>query len=158
MWTLFWAAIFLVMKEKIIWAAGFFDGEGWVGSRNSNRYINKKGVLRIYRCIQIAVSQVNPDPIKIFHEMFGSGYRTKWLNGNNRTQFEWRATANDAIRVLKILLPYLVVKREEAEIAIKFHELVWRKSKITRTTEQLLEEESLLKELSRLKKRIYLTK
>ena len=115
-------------KERIIWLASFFDGEGCI-TFSRRKHINKKGELKIYRGVQISVAQVDPEPIKMFYETFGCGYRNHWLNKNNRIQFEWRATGKKAATILNILLPYLVVKREQAYLVIEYYALKFRQKK-----------------------------
>ena len=116
------------MDNKIIWAAGFFDGEGCIiikrvhpGNRHS---------------VRIQVSQVNPAPIKILKELFGGhiSFQTP-KNKDWSSQWKWEQDSKSAVETLVKLLPYLVVKRDVAELAIQFQNL---KRKGVKTTPELL--------------------
>ena len=105
-------------KEKLnlAWLAGFFDGEGCVYlKRDRQRSGNFSYHVRIifsnthlptlHRVKEIL------DGEGIISRVFGTS--TKW-----RTRWELRVNATKATRVLEKMLPYLVTKREQAEIAL----------------------------------------
>lgn len=106
-------------KNKLIYLSGFFDGEGCI-------CLSKTGIKKHLIRLQISVTQVDPTPIKIFAESFPGTYRSKWMNSNHRVQFEWGASGLRAIEALKQMLPYLIVKKKEAELAIEWYALPWR--------------------------------
>lgn len=106
-------------NDFIIWAAGFFDGEGCI-TFNKKKYINKHGIEKCYRSLIISVSQVEPEPINMFFDFFKGGIRSHSLNKNNRKQYEFRATGENAITVLNTIIPYLVVKKDQALLAMRF--------------------------------------
>lgn len=132
----------LNIKQNIIWMAGFFDGEGCI-TFTKRYHTNKAGVEKCYRGLIVSVSQVELEPIKIFSDYFTGGYRYHWLNKNNRKQHEFRASGKNAIGLLKILLPYLVVKKSQAELALSYK------------TSNDLEKELIIKNMSEIKKGTY---
>lgn len=101
------------------YVAGLFDGEGWVRiSRwkkpNSThvRYQLTCGIGMAYRPIIEALAK----------EYGGSVHNNRHdlRSPKNRIQFMWTIASQKAIRFLNRIYPYLVVKRDEAKIAIAF--------------------------------------
>lgn len=103
----------------IAWMAGFFDGDGSVGAYryNSNGYIRKKNVE-----LRVAVVSIYKPIIEHIQSMFGgTTYEDKSSAHDSRYYRVWRwyMHSNKASRFLKTILPYLVVKREQAELSIQ---------------------------------------
>jgi hypothetical protein len=110
------------VELQIAWAAGFFDGdEGCVMIQRRKGRTGARGGAYV---MGISVSQKIPDPLYLVMELLGCGsvHQTKhrWKYGCE--MWFWRASGNFACGALKRLLPYLVVKRSQAEIAIAFQE------------------------------------
>ena len=120
-----------MFKEiDLAWAAGFFDGEGCVILRKvKNTY-----------AVRIAVSQVNPTPIKRFKDMFGGhiSYQ-KSKNPNWSAQWKWEQDSKSASETLRLLQPYLCVKHDVVALALEFQKLK-RKGRRASATEIELEE------------------
>lgn len=150
---------FMSKKQTLIYLAGFFDGEGHIGFSTSKR-IAKDGTLVIYHGLRISVSQVSPSVIELFKDTFGTGHICKWLNQNQRVQFQWMTSGKSAYEVIKHLFPYLIVKKDEAELAIKYQELPWRDkragTKRIKTKEQILKDNEYINRIASLKRRQYL--
>ena len=124
------------MINKIIWAAGFFDGEGCILIRKvhpSNRY-----------AVRITVSQVNPTPIKVLHDLFGGhvSYQVP-KNQNWNAQWKWEQDSKACVATLEKLRSYLIVKQDVADLAIQFQAL---KRKGIKTTPELLSLEQEFKQ------------
>jgi len=104
---------------ELAWAAGFFDGEGYVGSM-SLRVRPAKGRARAVLTMEI--SQVDERPLQRFAAAVGCGsitLRTSRLGPRQRPQFRWRAAHGAAERALCALWPYLSEpKREQALCAV----------------------------------------
>lgn len=117
----------MIDRDKLIWAAGFFDGEGCV-SISKNVY-SPKGRNTTFTCYQLSliVAQEVEAPIRILHEMFGGTSTLTSRKGVN--YYQWKNTGIEALQTLNALLPYLVVKRQVAEHGIRFEELkeAWKK-------------------------------
>lgn len=116
-------------KELVIWAAGFFDGEGSIFLRK---------VKKSY-AVRIAVGQVNPAPIRVLKELFG-GHISLQKSKKYKDQWKWEQDAKSAIITLEELLPYLKVKDNVAAIALDFQKLKRKGRKMT-TQDQSLEQE-----------------
>src|SRR5260221_9513173 len=100
------------------WIAGIIDGEGCidVGKRTPPTY---KGRTQ-WRCI---LRVVNTDPRIIFRleELCGGAVqKPRLLRPGTRPAYEWTLGAQPAALLLTELLPFLVGKRDQAEIAIRF--------------------------------------
>jgi hypothetical protein len=109
-------------ETELAYLAGFFDGEG-------NIDINYKsdGKGRKYYMLRIRVSQLNPAPLKLLKGRFGGNIRIEKLRTTkivNRPLWTWECSTLSAMLALKSMVPYLLIKREEALIAIAFQERV----------------------------------
>lgn len=97
--------------------AGFFDGEGSI----SIIYYNKRNINEFYILIQI--SNTNLDILKEFQKRFsGKIYPLKIKSENHTQAYSWKITAIVASLFLKNMLPYLVIKKSQAELALKFQQ------------------------------------
>lgn len=107
---------------ELAWAAGFFDGEGCVILRKSNNTY----------AVRISVSQVNPTPINKLKKLFGGHICfQKSKNDNWNDQWKWEQDSKSGASTLELLLPFLVVKKDVAELAIEFQRLKRKGSKVT---------------------------
>lgn len=103
-------------KLDLAWAAGFFDGEGCV---YIDKYFDKR--YNVYRyALRINVSQVDLKPLKKFLTLFKVGRICTFHNNTSR----WVASGYDAIKVLKILKPYSVVKISQIKLALLYETLM----------------------------------
>lgn len=102
--------------EKVIWAAGFLDGEGY--------FTTKSGV-------GIAAAQVKLKPLEQLQELFGGNisitvYPKVGQPANWKDLFQWAAYSDTASKACQELLPYLIVKDLQAELLIAYQETIGR--------------------------------
>lgn len=103
---------------SIEYLAGFFDGEGYItfSSRSGGKST---------RYLVIGVSNCNKNVIDAVQESFGGSshvmHKPKPERGH-RGSWQWKCCSNVAYDLLIQMLPYLIVKKEEAEIAIEFQQ------------------------------------
>ena len=96
------------------YAAGFFDGEGCVNCSSS----------RNNSFIRILIVNTNIDVLKEFKEIWGGD-----INPNHKPKahwkqaYTWRLQHKAATEFLIEILPFLIVKRKQAEAAIAFNDL-----------------------------------
>ena len=84
--------------DKLGYAAGLIDGEGSIMVQNRS-------------FIVMCISNCNLDCLKFIHELFGVGnFHQDSFTGCNRILIN----GQEAVNVLKAVLPYLIVKRELA--------------------------------------------
>lgn len=111
-------------RDIVVWAAGFFDGEGCVGV-----YVLPPSPVRKLHRVTLVVNAANTDrrPLELL-KRFGGTHFVSWKSGRpgQRIVYRWQIQGQQAYLFLLAVLPYLVVKKEQAELAIKFWELPWR--------------------------------
>lgn len=89
----------------IAWAAGFLDGEGCIRiCRRQNGFYN----------LQVSIAQVVKAPLDDLQMIFGGSIRQQ--SGSWR----WQIDSRQAAKLLEQVIPFLRVKREQAEIALQF--------------------------------------
>lgn len=98
---------------KIAWAAGFFDGEGFI--QISRGFLKRQGWGPYYQ-MQISVSQIVREPLDELVRLFGGTVYPQ----RKRNLFTWACTSRNAFPALVEMIPFLRVKREQALLAIKF--------------------------------------
>lgn len=101
----------MITDAEISYLAGIIDGEGTIGIRKQSE--------RIYQ-IRLLVNNTSEELIEYLKENYGGKklgpYKQK---GNNKDIFEWVCSGKEAIKIIKRILPYLVIKQLQAELAIK---------------------------------------
>jgi|SRR5215831_5748931 len=100
----------------IAWAAGFIDGEGAVLIK---RYAPCHGQPDGKITVMLDVNQKVPEPLFKLEEMFGGkvGYT------ESRNIYYWRIFGQASTRCLRVIRPYLLVKGEQADLAIECQEV-----------------------------------
>ena len=107
------------MESQIAWAAGLFDGEGCLVIRKPSKSC-RAWVL------QLNLSNTHRPALEQFIRIVDVGhlrFRTFKPKNQWRTVWTWQTASRKAEQVLRILLPYLVIKRVEAELALEFQAL-----------------------------------
>lgn len=108
-------------ETELAWAAGIVDGEGCICIYGRHGRVSKKGV----HALQLIVNVTNTDPrmpIKM-KEIFGghlTGSVERRNNPRRRPCMVWTITGKPAGSALVKMMPYLVVKREQAEVAVAY--------------------------------------
>lgn len=99
------------------WAAGFIDGEGYIGI---TREYNPKYQKTYYK-VTLMVGQVHLLPIEKLQLMFGG----KVSHRDNKHQgfWTWRVSGENAYSAIRYILPYLVAKKRQAELLLQFGEI-----------------------------------
>lgn len=108
------------MKERVLtgfeigYYAGLFDGEGHIAIGKKAKYFQP----------QIEVTMVNKEIPQRFRDTFGGCILTRKRNHKNKNWRDatmWCLTGFEHIvNFLTIIRPYLIEKKEQAEIMIKF--------------------------------------
>ena len=88
--------------HQIIWAAGFFDGEGCVCIVMSNGYWTPR----------LTVAQNDTRPLIVLRSLFG-GRIYKPTKANNA--FQWVVTGEASARAAEAMAPFCVYKRDQLE-------------------------------------------
>lgn len=95
--------------EQLVWCAGFMDGEGCIYAHHN--------------VLTVRVTQKFRQPLEIFVRTFNTGaiYEQHNTNfGKVNTMLMYRVNGRKAGEILELMLPYLVVKKSQAILAIEF--------------------------------------
>lgn len=144
----------------LAYLAGFVDGEGSIAIGISRQRTSKGGKLKRRWYLRFSVHQLDPRPLRMLLGRFGGSLRQHGYKKmpEKRRLYEWVASSDMAYRAIKELRPYLVVKDQEADLAIRFQETLVTRNLPRRAP--LSEEEQAMREslylgLRALKKRLY---
>lgn len=95
------------------YAAGFFDGEGNIDIR-----YRKTGGGKYQRFeLRITVVQIDRRPLELMQDKWGGSIARRKQN----TCSQWVASGRQAATFLHDVFDFLIVKREEAEVALAFY-------------------------------------
>ena len=108
-------------KLEMAYLAGLFDGEGCITIRRNS----SKGKQLALDCALGMTNQYVPNLFQ-FHFQ-GSVSFCKGRKENHNNSWLWQISARKALAFLEEILPYLRLKRAEAELAIAFQKrLKWQ--------------------------------
>src|SRR6266702_2354802 len=106
---------------NLAYAAGVIDSDGYIGVNRSTYAMRVRGdASQAVYAARVMVKQVEPQAIDLLHEMF-SGYRSAAppTAARGRLLHAWEVHSANAGRACVALLPYLRIKRVQAENAIE---------------------------------------
>lgn len=109
--------------QKAYWA-GILDGEGCVNITTTK----PKDRITPYHFLRIMIYNSKRELLEKAKREFGCGTIqthkswSKVLNYQGKIIFAWGASTRDAEKCLRILLPYLFLKKKQAELALEFQE------------------------------------
>jgi hypothetical protein len=108
-------------EMRVVWAAGFLDGEGYVGiTRTLYKPLNRYNYHAVLHAGQNARF-----PLDELAELFGGNVCRK----QDRETYQWRLDGKKTVAALQQLVPYLILKRRQAELVIEFHSLTQPKQR-----------------------------
>jgi hypothetical protein len=109
-----------IPESDLAYFAGFFDGEGTIAIR-SRSCQGTSGSLRL------GVINTYIPVIKKFSSDFGFGSIILRRDENKKPTATWEVSGADAVNLLQLLLPFLIVKKSQAELALAFHKQLTEK-------------------------------
>jgi hypothetical protein len=106
---------------KVIWASGFIDGEGSIGV-----HVIRTGPYKHpYHILTLQVDQVDPRPLLVLIQLWGGSLVLQPRKTDRHAPiYHWTIGNKKAAKVCAEILPYLVNKREVAELGVRFGALV----------------------------------
>lgn len=110
------------MRKDIALAyiAGLVDGEAYIGIKRTKAYKNLTGRINPSFQERIQVRMVDKEAIEFIADTLGGWYyREKPSSKNGRPLYCYQASDKSAAEILQSLLPYLRVKRAQAEVVLK---------------------------------------
>ncbi len=136
---------------KKAYVAGIFDGEGSVSLRKNKRK-NRKHCSYF---IDVAIWNSSEELINEVKSLYG-GFKSTRIDkkGRRKVYYAWRAASNIAMSFLRDVYPFLIVKKERAEIAMEFQDMIQRekqsRSKKSLSDQELEERERFYQKLKSL--------
>lgn len=118
----------MTRRERVAWAAGFFDGEGCITVQESS-VVSGTGWRSL--SLILRVSQKRREPLAVLEELFGGSIRQ-----TSKGQFEWNLSAAKAAAALKEMHKHMVLKSSQTNVALEFQGLVNLQTGSTRLTEE----------------------
>jgi len=109
-----------VARTQIAYLAGFFDGEGCVFIRLDKKKLSCRG----NSFIGITLSNTDREVLEYFKNVFGGGSRNvvqRYIPSGSIIH-QWTITGDRAYLILRAMYPYLRVKKNEAKVAMDYHE------------------------------------
>jgi len=104
----------------LAYLAGILDSDGHVSIAYISPAQNGPAALSPYYKEIISVGQVQPDAVDLLHRTFGgSRYLRKSPSAKWRPLHRWEISNKGAATTLVALLPYLRLKRRQAELVLK---------------------------------------
>lgn len=121
--------------HRIAWAAGFFDGEGYVNiqKRSHPKYVG--------HYLRIGINHVAPEPLREMMSLFGGTVvldRSE-VKGNRKPRHRWVTSTKNAADALKQMMPYFQNKSNVAEIALDFQTTINNSNRGSGVTDDVLE-------------------
>lgn len=139
-------------KYDVVWAAGLFDGEGCITIEIVKHY--KKPGARDSFVLCASVSMTHKEAIEKLKNIFGKGsVSTRPPKKPRIEQWRWVVQQHHAKVVLKKMLPFLLVKKQEALLGLEFLEKTVRNKKTRVTDEEFLIRKQFYDKMKSLKSR-----
>ena len=107
----------------LAWAAGFLDGEGCF---QIGRYFDKRKGYQRYMA-RVGATQKRREPLDFLQRMFGGTIVGRFNKNWNTTYWFWYLATQQAVSAAEKLIPYLRLKRAEAETLIEFRAIMARR-------------------------------
>lgn len=111
---------------RTAYAAGFIDGEGCITI--ASRYLDAE--------LRLQVGQKVREPLDVLQDTFGVGsiYAVRATDS-----YLYVANGRKALRVLELVLPYLIVKKEQAKLSFDYYAAPANSTERRRIAEQIKE-------------------
>ena len=107
--------------HDVAWAAGFFDGEGYVTIQKRNTKA-KSGKRYESYYLRIGINHVSVEPLKEMYRIFGGTIRKQTAHtviGNRHPRHSWQLSCKQAKEALIQMMPYFRNKQKAAELGIE---------------------------------------
>jgi len=107
-------------EVDLSYTAGIIDGEGSIQIQKHRRSDYSQGY---HYAMSVSVQMVDPEVPLWLKQTFKGSLGIHPAKGNRRAVYTWTITTNRAATFLGAILPYLKIKRGQAEIALEFQQL-----------------------------------
>ena len=116
-------------KEFYAYCAGLFDGEGsvYISRTEGHKYRNepsqlKRGNLGVYNALVVKITNTNRKCLEFIKNRIGGNiwtYQEK-RGKSPKPQHTLNLRSDYGLKLLSKMLPYLIIKKEQAKLGIKF--------------------------------------
>lgn len=107
-------------RTDLAYTAGIIDGEGCISIYHFKSKTSSRGYALV---LEVSVTNTNEWLIHWLHFTFGGNVGPmKSKRPRSRDAFYWRLLSKKAAEFLDLIMPYLKIKKPQAEIGIKFQE------------------------------------
>ena len=133
-------------ETQLAYVAGIIDGEGCIR-------VNRQGANR--PVVRVHVTNTSKLLVSTLEEWFG-GYvwsEDKSYIPNAKLRYVWEVSAIQAEEFLRLVEPYLLLKKEQARIALQIRETMVRRGRTPVAPDVLARRETLAAELRKLNKK-----
>lgn len=131
--------------HRIAWAAGFFDGEGYV---NIQKRSHKKYTGYYLR---IGINHVAVEPLLEMQRLFGGAIQKQdpaKVVGNRKPRHRWVTSTSNAAGALKQMFPFIQNKNSVIALALDFQATIGTTKKVSESVQK--HRESIKLEIQRL--------
>lgn len=115
----------MIPKILLAYCAGVIDSDGYIGVKRSTYAMRvTKDCEQATYSERVCVKQVEPEAIDLLHGLFG-GHRGigKPTAAKGRPLFSWQVTDQRAATFLKAILPYLRIKKRQAQNCLELRKM-----------------------------------
>jgi hypothetical protein len=115
------------------WAAGFIDGEGYIDAAPRSRNTD-------YYSPCVVVAQISKAPLQRLVDLYGGKIYNLPKRPRCRQCYRWQLASAEALRdALPMWIPFMTVKKKEAELLLELCMLVGKRGRHS----QMLQDESI---------------
>lgn len=106
-----------VTEAELAYCAGVVDSDGSIGVKRSTYGMRVRGdATQPTYSERIKVKQVEPEAVTLLHRIFGGSYRVEKTSlKSGRAFYAWQVTDKQASIVCAALMPFLRIKKAQAE-------------------------------------------
>lgn len=140
------------MKKEtdLAWAAGFIDADGCIRIGMKKPY-GPSGNITPQFYVEVSASQMTRSPLDKLKDMFG-GSVLDVSRHKSKVNWQWKLSCGKAMECLEEILPYLVLKTEEAEVCIELQRSYGKRNVKGTSAEVVAFRQGLKDKVSTLKK------
>ena len=112
-------------KLTLAYLAGAMDADGYFTIKRSTYHLRVRGDARVPTFHErIGLKQVSPAVPELLRDVFGGSIGIQKPSARNgKPLYSWQVTDRKAATAAEMLLPYLRIKRQQAEILLELRRL-----------------------------------
>lgn len=131
-------------REFLIWAAGFFEGDGSVQITKNKKFLKYN--------LQINITNTQIEPLNIIQNIYGGRVRIHGKETDeHKESYRWVATQKIAEKFLDDISPFILYRHKQVKIGLDF--IKNKTCGYSLTSEELLRRERLYLQMKELNKR-----